>query len=111
LPLRHFRSCLCALPGHPEPRRGSWSGRARRGRLTSSRIAESPALTNEGLDMAENGRPDIRLNAAEQDAFLRETRKGAFATIDKEGFPHVVAMNYYVKDGAFLMTSYGKAQK
>jgi len=26
-------------------------------------------------------------------------------------FPHVVGMNYVVKDGAFYMTSYGKAQK
>jgi len=31
--------------------------------------------------------------------------------MDKDGFPHVVAMNFFVKDGAFYMTSYGKAQK
>ncbi len=37
--------------------------------------------------------------------------RAAFATIDKDGFPHVVGMNYFVKDGAFYMTSYGKAQK
>ena len=32
------------------------------------------------------------------------------ATIDKDGFPHVVAMNYFARDGAFYMTSYAKAQ-
>jgi PPOX class probable F420-dependent enzyme len=56
-------------------------------------------------------RPDIRLTAEEQEAFLRENRKAALATIDKDGFPHVVAMNFIARDGAFYMTSYGKAQK
>jgi PPOX class probable F420-dependent enzyme len=42
---------------------------------------------------------------------LRETGTAAHATIDKGGFPHVVAMNFLVKDGAFYMTSYAKAQK
>ncbi len=56
-------------------------------------------------------RPDIRLTAEEQEAFLRENRKCALATIDKDGFPHVVAMNFVARDGAFYMTSYGKAQK
>jgi PPOX class probable F420-dependent enzyme len=58
-----------------------------------------------------NRRQQIRLTPDEQDAFLREHHKAAFATIDKDGFPHVVGMNYVVKDGAFYMTSYGKAQK
>ena len=56
-------------------------------------------------------RPDIRLTAEEQEAFLRENRKAALATIDKDGFPHVVAMNLVARDDAFWMTSYGKAQK
>ena len=56
-------------------------------------------------------RPDIRLTAEEQAAFLREHRKAALATLDKDGFPHVVAMNFVARDGAFYMTSYGKAQK
>ncbi len=56
-------------------------------------------------------RPDIRLTPEEQAAFLRDHRKGALATIDRHGFPHVVAMNFTVRDGAFYMTSYGKAQK
>lgn len=61
--------------------------------------------------MPTNRREQIRLSADEQAAFFRERRKAALATIDKDGFPHVVAMNYFVKDGAFYMTSYGKAQK
>ena len=56
-------------------------------------------------------RPDIRLTPEEQAAFLREQRKCALATLDQHGFPHVVAMNFIVRDGAFYMTSYGKAQK
>ena len=56
-------------------------------------------------------RPDIRLTPEEQATFLKEHRKGALATLDRDGFPHVVAMNFCVRDGAFWMTSYGKAQK
>ncbi|HSR57246.1 MAG TPA: pyridoxamine 5'-phosphate oxidase family protein, partial [Candidatus Binataceae bacterium] len=47
----------------------------------------------------------------EQAEFLRDARKVALATIDKDGFPHLVAMNFVARDGAILMTSYGKAQK
>jgi PPOX class probable F420-dependent enzyme len=61
--------------------------------------------------MAMNRRRQIQLSPDEQAAFLREHRKGALATIGKDGFPHVVAMNFVAKDGAFYMTSYGKAQK
>ncbi|HEX6441046.1 MAG TPA: pyridoxamine 5'-phosphate oxidase family protein [Stellaceae bacterium] len=56
-------------------------------------------------------RPDIRLTAEEQAQFLRENRKCALATLDKDGFPHLVAMNFVLRDGAYWMTSYGKAQK
>lgn len=56
-------------------------------------------------------RPDIHLTPEEQAQFLRENRKCALATIDRDGFPHVVAMNFVVRDGAYWMTSYGKAQK
>lgn len=56
-------------------------------------------------------RPDIRLTREEQAVFLKEHRKGALATLDRDGFPHVVAMNFCVRDGVFWMTSYGKAQK
>jgi PPOX class probable F420-dependent enzyme len=56
-------------------------------------------------------RPDIRLTPDEQAAFLRDHRKAALATLDQHGFPHVVAMNFIVRDGVYYMTSYGKAQK
>jgi PPOX class probable F420-dependent enzyme len=61
--------------------------------------------------MSMNRRPQIQLTPDEQAAFLREHRKAALATIDQHGFPHVVAMNFLAKDGAFYMTSYAKAQK
>ena len=61
--------------------------------------------------MAASSRPDIRLTPEEQAAFLREHNKAALATLDKDGYPHLVAMTYYEKDGAYWMTSYGKAQK
>jgi nitroimidazol reductase NimA-like FMN-containing flavoprotein (pyridoxamine 5'-phosphate oxidase superfamily) len=53
----------------------------------------------------------IQLTAAEQAAFFDAHRKCTLATLDAEGYPHLVAMNYGVKDGVFYMTSYGKAQK
>ena len=58
-----------------------------------------------------NRRRQIQLTPDEQAAFFREQRKAALATLDQHGFPHVVAMNYFAKDGAFYMTSYAKAQK
>src|SRR5271168_2014224 len=56
-------------------------------------------------------RHQIRLTPEEQAAFLRDNPKCALATIDQDGFPHVVAMGFYVEDGIFYMTSYAKAQK
>jgi len=58
-----------------------------------------------------NRRRQIQLNADEQAAFLREHRKASLATFDKDWYPHIVAMNFLARDGAFYMTSYGKAQK
>jgi nitroimidazol reductase NimA-like FMN-containing flavoprotein (pyridoxamine 5'-phosphate oxidase superfamily) len=57
-----------------------------------------------------NRRRQIRFTPEEQADFLRAHRKAALATIDNDGFPHV-AMNFFMKDGAFYMTSYAKAQK
>jgi PPOX class probable F420-dependent enzyme len=56
-------------------------------------------------------RPDIRLTPNEQASFLHANRKCSLATLDQQGFPHIVAMNFTARDGAFWMTSYGKAQK
>jgi PPOX class probable F420-dependent enzyme len=56
-------------------------------------------------------RPSIRLTEPEAADFVRAHRKAALATLDRDGFPHLVAMNFYEKDGAYWMTSYAKAQK
>jgi nitroimidazol reductase NimA-like FMN-containing flavoprotein (pyridoxamine 5'-phosphate oxidase superfamily) len=58
-----------------------------------------------------NRRRQIRMNAEELTAFLRANGKASLATLDRYGFPHVVAMGYFFADGAFFMTSYAKAQK
>src|SRR5580692_10569090 len=60
---------------------------------------------------AEPRRRQIHLTPEEQAAFLRDNRKASLATLDKDGFPHLVAMTYGVKDGTYYMTSYAKAQK
>lgn len=56
-------------------------------------------------------RRQISLSPEEQLAFVRATRKASLATVDKDGFPHLVAMTVGVKDGFYYMTSYAKAQK
>ena len=58
-----------------------------------------------------NRRRQIQLTPEEQATFLKEPNKASLATIDKDGFPHVVAMGFLAKDGAIYMTSYAKAQK
>lgn len=58
-----------------------------------------------------NRRQQIELSPEELTSFLAQPHKAALATIDKDGFPHVVAMGYLFKDGVIYMTSYGKAQK
>src|SRR5713101_9485493 len=58
-----------------------------------------------------NRRDQIQLTPEEQAKFLQEQEKCALATLDNNGFPHMVAMNYAAKDGVIYMTSYGKAQK
>ena len=74
-------------------------------------LARHLPVTGYGARMATDRRQQIRLSPDEQAVFFRERKKAALATIDKDGFPHVVAMNYFARDGAFYMTSYGKAQK
>ncbi len=56
-------------------------------------------------------RDEIEFTPQELAEFLARPHKAALATIDKDGFPHVVAMGYRYKDGIIYMTSYGKAQK
>ena len=56
-------------------------------------------------------RRQITLTDDEQAAFLAANRKAALSTVDKDGFPHLVAMTFGVRDGVYYMTSYAKAQK
>jgi general stress protein 26 len=56
-------------------------------------------------------RRSIKFTPEEQEEFVKKNQKASLATLDKDGFPHVVAMNYFYQDGIFYMTSYGKAQK
>jgi len=58
-----------------------------------------------------NRRDQIKLTPEEQAEFLAQGGTMALCTIDKDGYPHVVAMAYAVKDGCIYMTSYRKAQK
>jgi PPOX class probable F420-dependent enzyme len=58
-----------------------------------------------------NRRNQIQLTPQEQAEFLSDAKKVALATIGKDGFPHLVAMNFIARDGAILMSSFGKAQK
>ena len=51
-------------------------------------------------------RDEIQFTPEEQASFLSQPHKAALATIDKKGFPHVVAMGYRYKDGVIYMTSY-----
>jgi hypothetical protein len=50
-------------------------------------------------------RPEIQFTPDEQAAFLSQPHRAALATIDKEGFLHVVAMGHRYKDGVIYMTS------
>lgn len=68
-------------------------------------------MNDSGTKAPVSRRRQIRLTAEEQAVFLRDNPKCALATIDQNGFPHVVAMGFYVEDGVFYMTSYAKAQK
>ena len=68
-------------------------------------------MSAEPGEVAVPRRRQIRFTPEEQAAFLRDNGKCALATIDQDGFPHVVAMGFYVENGVFYMTSYAKAQK
>lgn len=53
----------------------------------------------------------IALTPDEQATFLSQPHKAALATLDADGYPHLVAMSFLWRDGAIWMTSYAKAQK
>lgn len=58
-----------------------------------------------------NRQSQIQLTPQEQQAYLAEARTMTLCTVDKNGYPHAVAMAYMVKDGCIYMTSFKKAQK
>ncbi len=54
----------------------------------------------------------IRMTAAEATAMLQDTPNCSLATLDRDGYPHLVAMSFALDaDGNIVMTSFGKAQK
>jgi PPOX class probable F420-dependent enzyme len=57
-------------------------------------------------------RTQIRMTPAEASAMLESTPNLSLATLDRDGYPHLVAMSFAVDaDGNIVMTSFGKAQK
>jgi PPOX class probable F420-dependent enzyme len=57
-------------------------------------------------------RKAIRMTPDEASAFLHNSRNCSLATLDRDGYPHLVAMSYAVDaNGDILMTSFGRAQK
>ncbi|MBM4258931.1 MAG: hypothetical protein FJ147_23895 [Deltaproteobacteria bacterium] len=59
-----------------------------------------------------NRQSQIKMTPEESNKFLSEkARTMMLCTIDKDGFPHAVAMAYMIKDGCVYMTSFKKAQK
>jgi len=58
-----------------------------------------------------NQRNSIKMTPEQALAYLASRHSCAFASNGHDGYPHVVAMWYTVKDGTILMTSYARAQK
>ena len=56
-------------------------------------------------------RTSIRLSPEESRRFLEEARTAMLATNGRDGYPHLIAMWYALKDGDLVMTTYGKSQK
>ncbi|HLX36271.1 MAG TPA: PPOX class F420-dependent oxidoreductase [Candidatus Binataceae bacterium] len=56
-------------------------------------------------------RSSIRLTPEETHQFMEEARTAMLATNGRDGYPHLIAMWYGLKDGDIVMTTYGKSQK
>lgn len=56
-------------------------------------------------------RKAIRMTQAEASEWLEKGENCSLATIDRDGYPHIVAMGYAVDNGDIVMTSFAKAQK
>jgi PPOX class probable F420-dependent enzyme len=61
------------------------------------------------------GKPDtrkaIRMTQTEAWQWLEKGDNCSLATIDRDGYPHLVAMAYALESGDIVMTSFAKAQK
>lgn len=53
----------------------------------------------------------IEIGAAEREQFLRDMRTIVLSTLDRDGYPHSVAMWYVMDEGCCWMTTYAKSQK
>src|SRR5438874_7585560 len=58
-----------------------------------------------------NRRNQIRMNDEEIRAFLEEQRTLQVATIDRDGYPHLVAMWYVLINDEVVFWTYAKSQK
>jgi nitroimidazol reductase NimA-like FMN-containing flavoprotein (pyridoxamine 5'-phosphate oxidase superfamily) len=58
-----------------------------------------------------NRQSQIKMTPEEREQYLKRARTMTLCTIDKDGYPHAVAMAFMVKDGCVYMTSFRKAQK
>jgi PPOX class probable F420-dependent enzyme len=57
-------------------------------------------------------RRTIALTPAEQRAFLEDAKTMTLASVDRHGYPHLVAMWFTIDpDGTVLMTTFAKSQK
>jgi len=56
-------------------------------------------------------RDRIRMDDAEVAAFLSAQRHMSVATLDPDGWPHLVAMWFVLRDGAVHFWTYGKSRK
>ena len=56
-------------------------------------------------------RKSIQLTPEESRKFMEEARTAMLATNGRDGYPHLIAMWYALKDGDIVMTTYGKSQK
>jgi PPOX class probable F420-dependent enzyme len=53
----------------------------------------------------------VKMSPDEVNAWLENNQNLSLASIDRDGYPHLVAMTYALQDGDIVMTSYAKAQK
>jgi len=58
-----------------------------------------------------DARKSIRMSQAEGWEWLEKGGNCSLATVDRDGYPHLVAMAYAIDSGDIVMTSFGKAQK